>query len=176
MNGIITYRAFGWVGYAIVKNNSLLDDSQRPAYLLAMIQRWLAFILNCVVAVLAVIVVTMAVRLSSSTGFGMCFSALQRGPDSASPPLESMGPLNLLYLTYFSAGASLVTLMTFGDYLTQFIQSYTLLETSLGAVNRLKTFSEKITPESQPGEDIIPEVTWPYKGEIEIKDVSASYT
>lgn len=75
-----------------------------------------------------------------------------------------------------SAGASLVTLMTFGSGLTQFIQSYTLLETSLGAVHRLKTFSEKVKSESQPGEDVIPEFSWPQRGEIEIKGVSASYT
>lgn len=74
-----------------------------------------------------------------------------------------------------SAGASLVTLMSFGDQLTHFIQSYTLLETSLGAVNRLKTFSEKVTPETQPGEDTVPGISWPNKGEIVIKGVSASY-
>lgn len=33
-----------------------------------MIQKWLAFILNCVVALLAIIIVTMATQLSSTTG------------------------------------------------------------------------------------------------------------
>lgn len=74
-----------------------------------------------------------------------------------------------------SAGASLVTLMIFGDQLAQFIQSYTLLETSLGAINRLKAFSEKVKPESRTTEDIIPDVSWPHNGEITIKNVSASY-
>lgn len=79
-------------------------------------------------------------------------------------------------LTMFLAGASLVTLMIFGDQLAHFIQSYTLLETSLGAINRLKAFSEKVKPESRTTEDIIPDVSWPHKGEITIKNISASYT
>lgn len=70
MNGIATFRAFGWIENAIAENHRLLDNSQRPAYLLAMIQRWLTFALNCVVAVLAIVIVIMAVKLSSNTGFG----------------------------------------------------------------------------------------------------------
>lgn len=66
--------------------------------------------------------------------------------------------------------------MTFGDELAHFIQSYTLLETSLGAVNRLKAFSENVKPESQTGVEIIPAVSWPHNGEIMIKNISASYT
>lgn len=66
--------------------------------------------------------------------------------------------------------------MTFGDQLAHFIQSYTLLETSLGAVNRLKAFSEKVKPESQTGADIIPAMSWPHNGDVTIRDISASYT
>ena len=104
-------------------NNRLLDDSQRPAYLLAMIQRWLTFVLYLVVAAMAILVVvlTTQVRLITGTGF---------------------------------AGASLVTLMSFGDIVSQLIMMYTQLETSIGAVSRLKSFSEKILPESLSGEDI----------------------
>lgn len=142
MRGLATFRAFGWIQDGIKKSNSLLDNSQRPAYLLAMIQRWLEFTLNCIVAVLAVVVVTMSVQLSSSIGL---------------------------------TGASLVTLMNFGTLLTQMIQSYTQLETSLGAVSRLKTFSDKVKSETQPGEDEIPSELWPQEGHIQIQGVSASY-
>lgn len=142
MKGLATFRAFGWVDDSIAKNNRLLNDSQRPAYLLAMIQRWLAFVLNCVVTILAVVIVAMGTQLSSNTGL---------------------------------TGASLVTLMNFGGNLTYLIRNYTQLETSLGAINRLKMFSEHVKPESQEGEDVTPDESWPQRGEIEIQGVSASY-
>ncbi|KAF5120190.1 ABC transporter FUM19 [Metarhizium anisopliae] len=61
-------------------------------------------------------------------------------------------------------GASMVTIMTFGKFIAVIIQNYTLLKTSIGAVTRLKTFSES-TPIEDPSD----------RGVIEIQDVSASY-
>ena len=142
MKGLATFRAFGWIHDGIVKNNNLLDNSQRPAYLLAMIQRWLSFTLDSVVAVLATVVVVLATQVTSNTGF---------------------------------TGASLITIMTFGGSIANLLRAYTQLEISLGAINRLKTFSEKVSPEQQPGEDIKPNELWPEKGEITIRGVSASY-
>lgn len=142
MKGLATFRAFGWVDDSIAKNNHLLDNSQRPAYLLAMIQRWLTFVLNCVVTVLAVVIVTLSTQLTSNTGL---------------------------------TGASLVTLMNFGSSLTYLIRNYTQLETSLGAINRLKTFSDTVKSESLEGEDVKPDESWPQRGEIVIDGVSAAY-
>ena len=73
------------------------------------------------------------------------------------------------------AGASLVTLMNFGTELMDLIIMYTMLETSIGAVARLKTFGEEVKGEDLDGEDVIPGEHWPEKGQIEIRDVSASY-
>ena len=142
IKGVASIRAFGWVDDNIGLNNKLLDTSQRPAYLLAMIQRWLGFTLNVIVAVVAVVVVTIATQMRSNTGF---------------------------------TGASLVTIMGFGDTLSEIIRMYTMLETSIGAVSRLKSFSDNTKPESQPGEDESPPESWPMNGSIEIKSVSASY-
>ena len=72
-------------------------------------------------------------------------------------------------------GASLVTLMSFGIFAAELIMIYALLETSVGAINQLKSFSEKALPESLPGEDIVPLQLWPPSGAIEIRSVSASY-
>lgn len=72
-------------------------------------------------------------------------------------------------------GASLVTIMTFGEGLMYIVRMYTTLETSIGAVSRLKSFSEKVRPEDLDGEDVIPPREWPLKGGIEIRGVSASY-
>jgi len=140
---VATFRAFGWVQNGIETNNQLLDTSQRPTYLLAMVQRWLLFTLQLLVSVLAIAVVTLATQLRSSTGL---------------------------------TGASLVTLMTFGDILNYIITWYTQIETSIGAVSRLKKFSEQVKSESQASEDIIPPKTWPLEGGIKITGVSASYT
>lgn len=142
IKGVATFRAFGWMSESIALNSKLLDTSQRPAYLLAMIQRWLGFVLRVVVAVLAVAIVALSTQTRSNSAF---------------------------------TGASLITLMSFGDSLSYLIIFYTLLETSIGAVSRLKTFSEKVLPEALEGEDVIPLPEWPLMGRIQIKDVSASY-
>lgn len=72
-------------------------------------------------------------------------------------------------------GASLVTLMSWGETIAYLIRFYTQLETSIGAVARIKTFSERVKPESLEGEDIEPPEEWPENGSIELKGVSASY-
>jgi len=52
----------------------------------------------------------------------------------------------------------------------------TVLETSIGAVSRVKTFSEAIEPEALSAEITTPPELWPMTGHIEFKNVSASYT
>lgn len=141
VKGIATIRAFGWAAENIQLNKTYLDASQRPAYLLAIIQRWLGFVLRLIVALLAIAVVTLATQLGSSTAF---------------------------------TGASLVTLMSFAEGLMYVITMYTLLETSIGAVSRLKDFSEKVKPEDGSGVSFRPPPSWP-RGKIELRGVSASY-
>ncbi|KAF7524216.1 hypothetical protein PCG10_005908 [Penicillium crustosum] len=142
IKGAATLRAFGWIEDSVSVNHALLDTSQRPAYQLSMIQRWLSFVLDMVVAVIALLVVTLTTQLRPSTGF---------------------------------TGASLVSIMTLGKTLATLVQMYTLLETSIGAVSRLKSFSDNTVPEDLPGEDGIPPTAWPVKGRIEVKNMSASY-
>jgi ABC-type multidrug transport system fused ATPase/permease subunit len=73
------------------------------------------------------------------------------------------------------AGASLVTLMSFGENLSGIVIYYTRLETSIGAIGRLRTFNETVKPEDRDEEDITPPERWPYSGEIELQGISASY-
>ncbi|KAF9768847.1 hypothetical protein IL306_013807 [Fusarium sp. DS 682] len=72
-------------------------------------------------------------------------------------------------------GATLVTLMTFGEMLATIVQSYTTLETSIGAVARLKTFSSSTEQEYKPDINTLPDYKWPQSGHIEIKNVWVSY-
>ncbi|KAI0843264.1 P-loop containing nucleoside triphosphate hydrolase protein [Hypoxylon sp. FL0890] len=143
IKGITTFRAFGWVQDGVELNNKHLDTSQRPAYLLAMIQRWLGFTLSMVVAVLAIVIVALATQLHSNKAF---------------------------------TGASLVTLMNFGSNLSFIVRTYTGLETSIGAIGRLKNFSEKVRSENLEEEDVVPPPEWPIRGSVRINGVSASYT
>lgn len=124
------------------KNAHLVNNSQRPAYLLVMVQQWLNFVLDIVVMIMAAVLTTLAVRLHSSSGF---------------------------------TGASLVTLMSFGENLSGIVIFYTKLETSIGAIARLKTFNETVTPEDKDEEDVIPPSQWPQSGSICLNGVSASY-
>ncbi|KAF3400199.1 Canalicular multispecific organic anion transporter 1 [Penicillium rolfsii] len=145
LKGIATLRAFGFIPDDIHKNASLVDSSQRAAYLLLMIQEWLNLVLNVVVMVIATALTTLAVRLHSNSAF---------------------------------AGASMYSLMTFGESLSGIVIHYTRLETSISAIARLKAFNEAVTPEDRdrPGEeDIVPDPKWPDRGLVELRGVSAQY-
>ncbi|KAF7622110.1 multidrug resistance-associated protein [Aspergillus flavus] len=76
------------------------------------------------------------------------------------------------------AGASLYSLMTFGESLSGIVIYYTRLETSIGAIARLKTFNETVTSEDRDGpgeEDTVPDTNWPDRGLVELRSVSARY-
>ncbi|RYP21686.1 hypothetical protein DL765_002147 [Monosporascus sp. GIB2] len=136
LENITKLRAFGFLPHYIQKNVRLLKTSQRPAYLLVMIQQWLNLVLDLVVMVMAAVLTALAVRLHSNTGF---------------------------------TDASLVTLMNFGENLSGIVIFYTRLETSIGAIARLKAFSENVKPEDRDEEDIVPPEQWPQSGVVELK-------
>ncbi|PWY83785.1 P-loop containing nucleoside triphosphate hydrolase protein [Aspergillus sclerotioniger CBS 115572] len=142
LKGVTTLRAFGFVPEHIQKNARLINSSQRPAYLLLMIQEWLNLVLDVVVMVMSVILTTLAVRLHSNSAF---------------------------------AGASLFSLMSFGESISGIVMYYTKLETSIGAIARLKIFNETVKPEDTEEEDTIPLEQWPQTGVVELNGVSASY-
>lgn len=142
IKGVATIRAFNWVDREIADNLKLLDNSQRPAYLMVMIQEWLTLTLGIVVAFMATGLAALATQLRTSSGF---------------------------------TGASLVTLMLLGESMANLIRFYTELETSIGAIGRLKSFSEQVKSEDKPGEDATPDQSWPRVGNINIRGLSATY-
>jgi ATP-binding cassette, subfamily C (CFTR/MRP), member 1 len=71
LSGLSTIRAFGWQEASSEANIKHLDSSQRPYYLLYCVQRWLALVLDLIVAALAFIVVALAVNLRESTSPGL---------------------------------------------------------------------------------------------------------
>lgn len=144
LSGIITIRAFNWTTSYTLKNRQLLNDSQKPYYLLLCIQRWLVLVLDLVVAGLAIVLMGMAVGLR-----------------------QRMNPGFL--------GVALVTMMDLSHSLTNLVQYWTNLETSLGAIARIKSFAENTPVEGGWGEDGELDKDWPAKGEIRFEGVCASY-
>ncbi|TGO61642.1 hypothetical protein BOTNAR_0126g00140 [Botryotinia narcissicola] len=73
------------------------------------------------------------------------------------------------------AGASLYTLISFGENLSGIVTYYTKLETSIGAIARLKMFNENVKPEDKDEENVVPPEQWPHSGVVELKGISAGY-
>jgi len=72
-------------------------------------------------------------------------------------------------------GISLTSVVTFNGILSYLLTFWTMLETSIGAIARLKAFEEGTASENKEQETFIPSNEWPEHGAIEFLDVSASY-
>ncbi|KAM3469416.1 hypothetical protein MY5147_007062 [Beauveria neobassiana] len=146
-NGAVTLRAFGWQHSCQLALQRLLNRSQRPVYLLYCIQQWLALVLDALVSALVLILIAIVVTWRDKFSQG-------------------------------SVGVSLVTVMTFNSSLTQLIKMWTSLETSIGAVGRIKEFKDNTVPEEEELGILQPQSpppNWPVKGNIEFRNVVASY-
>lgn len=142
--GISTIRAFGWQKQAVLKNHELVDRSQKPFYLLIMVQRWLVLVLDLTTTALALLIVGFSVKLRGSVPVGL-------------------------------TGVSLVQLISLSETLNMLIQFWTSIETSIGAVARIKQFAEETPDESRPAEDREVPAHWLNRGHIVIRDLEASY-
>ncbi|KAF5689105.1 multidrug resistance-associated 1 [Fusarium circinatum] len=128
LSGLATIRAFGWRDAVLEANHTLVDRSQRPFYLLMIVQRWLVLVLDLTTAALAPLLVGLAVRLRGEV-----------------------------------------------DTVNMLIQFWASIETSIGAVARIKQFAEETGEENLPGETHQPPAQWPDKGAIQINNLTASY-
>jgi ABC-type multidrug transport system fused ATPase/permease subunit len=72
-------------------------------------------------------------------------------------------------------GLALTVILSISSILTSLMESWTSLETSLGAISRIKTLEENLLPEDKEGEGFEPSLEWPNKGAIEFHDVVAAY-
>ncbi|KAF3252677.1 hypothetical protein TWF192_004478 [Orbilia oligospora] len=73
-------------------------------------------------------------------------------------------------------GVALTQIMGFTEYMKMFMLFWTQMETSLGAISRIRGFSEETPSEGTPEEEngVVPS-GWPMAGKIEIQDVTAGY-
>lgn len=142
--GLMTIRAFGWENALEEKNRHLLDQSQRPFYLLYAVQRWLQLVLDLLVGALAIMLMSLITGL--------------RGAISA---------------TY--VGIALLNVILFGQHLKLVLQYWTMLETHIGAVSRIRNFTTNTDPEDTAEETGSLPPDWPAHGAIEFNSVRAGY-
>lgn len=74
-----------------------------------------------------------------------------------------------------SVAIALSSVLGFGRVLAGFVESWTQLETSLGAIARLKSFEETTPRETEKLGTCEPPAQWPAQGLLEIRNLSASY-
>lgn len=74
-----------------------------------------------------------------------------------------------------SIGVSLTVVIGFSETLSRLIQSWTKLESSLGAVRRVKQFTTKTMREDENDKNADAPQGWPLAGGIDLYGVSATY-
>ncbi|KAB8214073.1 hypothetical protein BDV33DRAFT_228584 [Aspergillus novoparasiticus] len=141
--GITTIRAFAWQETFRQLNMSLIDESQKPFYLMYSIQCWLTLVLNLLVMGIVVVLVALAVELRNTSGGAL--------------------------------GVALNNVSAISATLAYVIQAWTSLETSIGALARLKSFESDTPSEHLPHECHDPGSTWPSAGMIQFIDVTTHY-
>ncbi|KAH8885459.1 putative ATP-binding cassette transporter [Thozetella sp. PMI_491] len=72
-------------------------------------------------------------------------------------------------------GVSLINVLQLGPTLQSLVTSWTDLETSLGAIARIRDFERDVKPEDKECETAEPPAEWPQQGAIEFRDVTASH-
>ena len=142
--GLTTIRAFGWQRSLEEKNRHLLDQSQRPFYLLFSVQRWLQLVLDLLVAAIAIMLMSLITGLR--------------------------GVLSGAYV-----GIALLNVILFSQHLKLVLQYWTMLETHIGAVSRIRNFTSTTYPEDTSQETAVLPPDWPAQGAIEFNSVSAGY-
>ncbi|KAL5610196.1 hypothetical protein FOVSG1_004877 [Fusarium oxysporum f. sp. vasinfectum] len=141
--GLATIRSFGWTDEFLDESCRMLNTSQKPFYLMFCIQRWLELVLDLFVAGMAILLVTIALRIPGTTSEG-------------------------------AIGLAMVNLLGLNLTLTTVIDQWTTLETSLGAIARLKSFISNTPNENKQDETEVPD-NWP-GGRIVFDGVTASYS
>ncbi|KAK5651320.1 hypothetical protein OQA88_12616 [Cercophora sp. LCS_1] len=72
-------------------------------------------------------------------------------------------------------GLALLGVIQFSQNIKLLVTYWTMLETHIGSVARVRSFTETTVSEEQPGEKNLPPPDWPAAGAIEIKKLTASH-
>lgn len=148
LTGLATIRAFRWEDGSAAKNVSILDDSQRPAYLLFCLQRWLTFAVDIVIMFLAMILIVLTTTLRREIGAGDIGIAL-------SNIIAFSATMKATITSWVSLEVSLGAIARIRSF-----SSDVQPEDHIDMYN---------APSPKLPED------WPSQGSIEMRDVTASY-
>ncbi|KAH7400242.1 P-loop containing nucleoside triphosphate hydrolase protein [Cadophora sp. MPI-SDFR-AT-0126] len=74
-----------------------------------------------------------------------------------------------------SVGVALNMILVANSTLLKFVENWTSLEISLGAISRLRSTINETPQEDKLWETLVPPANWPSAGLIEVKDVTVSY-
>lgn len=148
-NGIAHIRAFRWSQQYTTHSITLLDQSQKSVYNMYSVQQWIQLVVDLVVMFVAVSVVALALLLRGSPG-----------------------------TTQPGVGLALINLISFSQVSAHYINRWVEIETSLGAIGRVKSFSEKTPLEEEDG--LTPELSeqlanWPTQGRVTFTHMNAKY-
>lgn len=72
-------------------------------------------------------------------------------------------------------GIALNVILAASATVLRLVESYTELETALGAIARIKNFERDTQPEDRAGEDFVPFISWPGAGKVELNGITAAY-
>lgn len=143
--GLMTLRAYSWLSVAESRNTVLINNSQRPYYLLFCLQRWITLILDLVTAAQATLIMGLVVALRHTINPGLLGVALTS-------------------IMTFGQTASTLTL--------QWTNLETSLGAVERIMTYVKVTPSE---ESQKGEAKAVEGEWPTQGNIRLNNISASY-
>lgn len=73
-------------------------------------------------------------------------------------------------------GLAMASLLDYGSMVEVLVMAWTGLETSLGAIRRIKTFVEETPTETNNPNATDPAPSWPSQGRVVLKDVSCAYS
>ena len=76
INGVSTIRSYHWQSTFQARHRELLNESQRPFYVLLNIEQWLVLVLNLTVGALAVVIIALATSFTGNISAGAVDVAL----------------------------------------------------------------------------------------------------
>ncbi|KAK4222045.1 ABC transporter [Podospora fimiseda] len=124
LSGLTTIRAFSTSHFSIKHHFSLVDRSQKPFYLMYVIQKWLGLVLDLAIAGLAALVVGLAV-----------------------------GPLRTTISPGFT-GVSLTQIVSFTGYLKMLVLFWAQMQMAMEAVRRVRDFGRDTEVEDDGGDEV----------------------
>jgi ABC-type multidrug transport system fused ATPase/permease subunit len=160
LDGLETIRALGWQGRLMTRNTELLDDSQRPAYLLKCLQCWLGLVVDLLVAGLAVVLVVVATTLRERVG----------------PAYMGVALANVLAL-----GGTVKGLVTGWVMLEVALGAVARVKgfTAKATTQENEEKEEELGERGLDRDGLVPDLggvaAWPSRGAVEFRDVTASY-